>query len=160
VSELRQVCASESDTEALGAALARALPVADLLLVVHLCGELGAGKTTLARGLLRQLGHAAAVRSPTYTLFETYQAGGWTVLHADLYRLRDPEELENLGLRDFALPGHLWLVEWPDKGGQLLPPADLQVQLTVTGATHAAAVRALSAAGTRWLAGLEQRASN
>ena len=150
----RRICVTESDTEALGAALARALPAADVLLVAYLQGDLGAGKTTLVRGLLRQLGHEDAVRSPTYTLFETYQAAGWGVLHADLYRLRDPEELENLGLRDFATPGHLWLVEWPDKGGELLPPADLRVDLGVTDVAHVAEIHGLSGVGVRWLAGI------
>lgn len=150
----RRVCSSAEATEALGASLAGALPATHPLLVAYLHGDLGAGKTTLARGLLQQLGHAGAVRSPTYTLFETYEVGGWTVLHADLYRLHDPQELENLGLRDFANPGHLWLLEWPEKGGGLLPPADLKVELTVVGADHIATLQSLSESGAQWLQGL------
>ena len=143
------------DTEALGAALARALPPGTPLRVVYLYGDLGAGKTTLVRGLLQQLGHAGAVRSPTYTLFETYQMGAVTVLHADLYRLRDPDELEALGLRDFAVPGYLWLVEWPQRGGELLPAADLRLDLTVTAAGHGVELHDLTPAGTQWLSKVE-----
>ncbi len=151
---LRRVARTPEDTEALGAALARLLPDTDNTLVVHLHGDLGAGKTTLVRGLLQQLGHPGAVRSPTYTLFEIYDVGGHTVLHADLYRLLDPEELENLGLRDFTGPGHLWLVEWPEKGGALLPAADLRLDLAVSGEGHVIELRGESGPGASWLAGL------
>ena len=151
---LRRVTRTAEETEALGAALACALPAGDPLLVAHLHGDLGAGKTTLVRGLLRQLGHAGAVRSPTYTLFEIYEVGGHTVLHADLYRLQDPDELENLGLRDFAVPGWVWLVEWPQKGGERLPAADLRLDLSVIDAGHVIEQRGKTPAGERWLSGL------
>ena len=100
---------TENETEALGARLARARPAGAELAVLFLQGDLGSGKTTLARGLLRALGVRAAVRSPTYTLIELYPLDGLTVVHADLYRLQDPGELEGLGLRDGRRPHHLWL---------------------------------------------------
>ena len=100
------------ETEGLGAELAKARPGRDDLFgVVYLTGDLGAGKTTFARGFLRALGVAGAVRSPTYTLVEIYQTGTLTALHLDLYRLSDPAELDNLGLREWARSGHLWLID-------------------------------------------------
>ncbi len=105
------------ETEDFGARLASTRPGGDdTLSVVYLAGDLGAGKTTLTRGLLRSLAVTGAVRSPTYTLVEIYEIGALTVLHLDLYRLRDPSELDNLGLREWATGGHLWLVEWPERG--------------------------------------------
>lgn len=95
-------------TEALGARLARMAPEQ---LVIYLHGDLGAGKTTLVRGLLRELGHQGPVPSPTYTLLEPYELGGRTVLHLDLYRLADPEELDYLGLRDYLDQPLLMVVE-------------------------------------------------
>ena len=121
--------ADAEQTAALGAALARALR-AQPGAMIHLQGDLGAGKTTLARGLLQALGVVGRVRSPTYTLMEPYELPGRTALHMDLYRLADPLELQNLGLADYPAERTLWLVEWPDKGGALLPPADLQLSLS------------------------------
>lgn len=121
--------ADERATRALGAALAETVPAG----VVCLYGELGAGKTTLVRGLLRHLGHAGAVRSPTYTLVETYEPDGRRVHHLDLYRLGDPEELEFIGLRDLLQPADLVLVEWPERGEGVLPAPVLSVTLSHTG---------------------------
>lgn len=117
---------SGEQTEALGAALLGTAPGIDApCRVVTLSGELGAGKSTFARGVLRSLGITGPIKSPSYTLMETYDLPAIQVLHLDLYRLRDPEELENLGLSDFHRPGHLWLVEWPERGAGRLPPPDL-----------------------------------
>lgn len=123
---------SAEETAALGAAIASALgdrPGA----VVFLRGPLGAGKTTLARGLLRALGVRGAIRSPTYTLLEPYELPGRMLVHLDLYRLADPRELEPLGLRDYPPERCWWLIEWPERAAARLPPAELTVDLSHEG---------------------------
>lgn len=145
--------ATPEQTEACGGRLARALPAnAPGMLQMQLHGDLGAGKTTLARGFLRALGHAGAVRSPTYTLVETYALGAITVVHADLYRLQDPDEFESLGLRDLAGAGHVWLIEWPERGGHWLPPADVEVTLAAHPTFHSIDFHVTNSAGAQWLA--------
>ena len=138
-------------TAALGARLARHLPERA---VVHLHGDLGAGKSTLARALLRALGVSGTIRSPTYTLVEQYplQDGG-TALHLDLYRIGDPGELEFLGLDGGAPDGdvRLWLVEWPERGQGALPPADLDIELTVEGGGRRCVLRPNTATGHGWM---------
>jgi tRNA threonylcarbamoyladenosine biosynthesis protein TsaE len=134
-------------TARLGAALAATQPVQA---VVLLHGDLGAGKSTLARAWLRALGVEGAIRSPTYTLVEHYPlpAGG-KGLHLDLYRIGDARELDFLGLDDAGAT--LWLVEWPERGRGALPPADLEVRLAVDGAGRRSALVPLSAIGQAWL---------
>src|SRR2546423_3589475 len=123
---MRTHARTAQDTEDFGGRLATSRPPKDTALaVLYLTGELGAGKTTFARGFLHALGVAEAVPSPTYTLLELYPAGALTVVHVDLYRVRDAAELESLGLREWARSGHLWLIEWPERGGARPPPADL-----------------------------------
>jgi tRNA threonylcarbamoyladenosine biosynthesis protein TsaE len=156
---LRELTHTAAATEALGARLARALPLSGLAAqaaVLYLCGDLGAGKTTLARGFLHALGWTGPVRSPTYTLLETYALTGaaapLTAVHLDLYRLAAPEETEMLGLRELARPQHVWLVEWPERAtGAALAPADLQAQLTVRPEAHEVNVTAASPFGQTWL---------
>ena len=97
--------------------------------VVFLDGDLGAGKTTLARGILRGLNYAGAVTSPTYTLVERYDAGGRAVYHFDLYRLEGPAELEATGLRDWLDGEAIILIEWPERGGDALPAPDIRVDI-------------------------------
>jgi tRNA threonylcarbamoyladenosine biosynthesis protein TsaE len=136
--------ADAAATEALGAQLARCLPAGGVL---FLRGELGAGKTTLVRGLLRALGHAGIVKSPTYTLVEPYETAQGPVYHFDLYRLADAEELEFMGARDFFGPESRCLLEWPERGAGFLPPADVTVALTTVGAGRRAVVEAGGARG-------------
>lgn len=94
-------------------------------LVIYLRGDLGAGKTTFARAYIHALGYTGYVKSPSYGLLETYLAGGQKVLHLDLYRIEDPEELEYLAIRDLFGPDSVLLVEWPDRGERYLPKPDL-----------------------------------
>jgi tRNA threonylcarbamoyladenosine biosynthesis protein TsaE len=151
---VRQIARSAQDTEEWGARLARARPAVPELAVVFLTGELGAGKTTLVRGFLRAQGITAAVRSPTYTLVELYRCGELGVLHADLFRLRDPGELEALGLREWAQSGYLWLIEWPERGHGHLPPPDLTLSFRVLNEAHAIDIQTHSILGERWLGNL------
>jgi tRNA threonylcarbamoyladenosine biosynthesis protein TsaE len=118
-------------TRAAGRAIAQDLlklsDAAPLIITLH--GDLGAGKTTLVGGLLNALGHVGSVRSPTYTLIEPYELAGYQVYHLDLYRLTDPSQLEELGVRDLLLPGAVLLVEWPERAAALLEQANLQIHL-------------------------------
>src|ERR1700729_401120 len=135
-------------TEALGRALAQSFPGAGAVAgsgsgsgegaVVHLRGELGSGKTTCARSLLHALGVMAPVRSPTYTLVDTYSLAALTCVHVDLYRVQTTTEVEELGLRDMTGAGHLMLIEWPEKGGVAVPPPDLVLQLAYKGDARSA----------------------
>jgi tRNA threonylcarbamoyladenosine biosynthesis protein TsaE len=143
-----------SATEALGQALARSFPDPHPGAVLYLRGELGAGKTTCVRSLLRALGVTGLVRSPTYTLVETYHLAALTCVHVDLYRLQSLTEVDELGLRDLTGPGSLLMVEWPEKGGAALPPADLNVTLQYAGASRQAGLRATTRLGTEWLGNL------
>ncbi|HEV2701705.1 MAG TPA: tRNA (adenosine(37)-N6)-threonylcarbamoyltransferase complex ATPase subunit type 1 TsaE [Steroidobacteraceae bacterium] len=146
------VATTAEATAACGARLARALPAGHpQALQLHLQGDLGAGKTTLARGFLQALGYSGVVRSPTYTLVETYALGAVTVVHADLYRLLDADEFEGLGLRDLAQGGHVWLIEWPQRAGRWLPAADINVTLQAQAAFHSIELVAPTAVGAQWL---------
>ncbi|MDH5834034.1 tRNA (adenosine(37)-N6)-threonylcarbamoyltransferase complex ATPase subunit type 1 TsaE [Luteimonas kalidii] len=140
----------EPATRRLAAALAQSAPARA---VVHLHGDLGAGKSTLARAWLRTLGVTGTVRSPTYTLVERYPlARGGEALHLDLYRIGDAAELEFLGLDEAEAA--LWLVEWPERGASALPPPDLDVHLGFEGTGRAARLSASTPTGTAWLATL------
>ena len=133
----RQLTLVDPDaTERFGRALGRVLGQVldhptESGLTLWLQGELGAGKTSMARAILRGLGHTGRVPSPTYTLIEPYELDCGRVFHVDLYRLQSPDEADGLGLAELPGPGELLLVEWPERGGDRLPPADLQLQLAV-----------------------------
>lgn len=142
---------SAAATEALGARLAiRIIPGS----ILYLRGDLGAGKTTLVRGLLHALGHRGTVKSPTYTLVEPYQIGDWRLFHWDLYRLADPEELEFLGLRDQLDGQATLLIEWPERGQGELPAADVEIALSYAGESRACRLTAPSSVGQAMLADL------
>lgn len=127
--------------------------------VLHLRGDLGAGKTTCARSLLRALGVSGTIRSPTYTLVETYELGSLACVHVDLYRLAGEALVEELGLRDLPEAHGLLLIEWPEKGAGAVPPADLGLWLDYAPAGRSARVVAYSDRGRAWLANLHIDAS-
>ncbi|MEE2729817.1 MAG: tRNA (adenosine(37)-N6)-threonylcarbamoyltransferase complex ATPase subunit type 1 TsaE [Pseudomonadota bacterium] len=141
----------ESHTLQLGQQLAAALAGGGVL---YLQGDLGAGKTTLSRGIIQALGHSGAVKSPTYTLVEPYELGGLRLYHFDLYRLADPEELEFIGIRDYFDPGTVCLIEWPDRGADRIPPPDLILTLEKVGRGRSATLSACSESGQTMLGAL------
>lgn len=151
---LRLTLADAAATDALGARLAASRPARA---IVHLIGDLGAGKSTLARALLRALGVQGTIRSPTYTLIERYPLpDGGEAAHLDLYRLGDAAELDFLGIDELEANAALWLVEWPSRGAGRLPPADLALHLGFAGSGREVHLQALSPAGWAWLAGLSR----
>lgn len=121
-----QLIEDETAMLALGAQLARRFPQGGVIL---LQGDLGAGKTTLVRGLLQELGHQGNVKSPTYTLVEPYHIQGRDIYHFDLYRLADPEELEYMGIRDYLRADSLCLIEWPEKAAEFLSHYNLRIEI-------------------------------
>jgi tRNA threonylcarbamoyladenosine biosynthesis protein TsaE len=144
IHHLRLHLADAPATEQLGAALAACLPQAGL---VSLAGPLGAGKTTLTRGVLRALGHAGRVRSPSYSLLERYELGARCVLHLDVYRIGDPAELEYLGLREQMDARTLLLVEWAERAGSALPLALLHIALDYDGSGRSVSLAASGPSG-------------
>lgn len=151
MSELELFAADEEAMLALGARIAE---VTGGVGVIYLHGDLGAGKTTLSRGIIRGLGHVGAVKSPTFTLVEPYELGAVRAFHFDLYRLVDPEELEFLGIRDYFEGDTLCLVEWPERGAGVLPKADLDITISSHGAGRALRMQAQGARGNTWCAAL------
>lgn len=133
---LRFTALDQSEVESLGTALGQALAPG---LVVYLSGELGAGKTTLARAMLRARAPQLRVKSPTYSLLERYALGALVVAHLDLYRIADADEVAVLGLRDLIAEGAVLLIEWPERGAGVLPAPDWRICLT-----HADSRRELS----------------
>ncbi len=125
--------------------------------VIHLHGELGAGKTTLARGILRGCGFDGPVKSPTYTLVEPYELRRGRIYHFDLYRLSDPGEVEFLGAEDYFSGGSLCIFEWARRGGEAIPPADLEIELRGTGARREFECLARSANGLEMVKKLREK---
>lgn len=150
--ELELTLPDSAATEALGAALARSFPgAADVPAALYLEGDLGAGKTTCVRSMLRTFGVSGLIRSPTYTLIETYPLEALTCVHIDLYRLRGPIEADELGLRDFLTAGFLLMVEWPEKGAEVLPIADLEARLNYLDDGRLCRLRAQTSRGMAWM---------
>jgi len=148
--------ADEAATLRLGAALAAQARGG---LVLYLQGELGSGKTTLARGLIRALGHAGRVKSPSYPLVELYELSRLNCYHFDFYRFKDDSEWLSSGFRDYFGPQALCIVEWPERALGRVAPADLAVTLEIAPPGRRARLRADSAAGEAWLASALQRYS-
>jgi len=140
--------ADEAATLRLGAELAEWMAPGRAL---HLRGDLGSGKTTLVRGLLRALGHAGRVKSPTYTLVELYSVSSLNLYHFDFYRFKDRAEWLNSGFRDYFNPDSACIVEWPEKAGDLLAPPDLDLLLEFDGEGRRASAAAHSEPGRSWL---------
>lgn len=154
------VAAADAEaTTAVGTALAAALPAGADGLLVTLAGELGAGKTTLARAMLRRWGVTGTVRSPTYTLVEPYECDGRTVLHFDLYRLVGPAELEALGYRELRAGSALSLLEWPERGGDAVGPPDIACEIAWQGDGRRLEFAAGSDTGRAWLAAFQAHPS-
>lgn len=143
----------DAATQALGARLARVLVPG---LSVWLSGDLGAGKTTLTRGLLRELGYGGRVKSPTYTLVELYPFSRFNLYHFDLYRFADPDEWEDAGFRECFNDTSLCLVEWPEKAGGLLPKPDIELCLDIQDEGRTARLRGLTEGGRRCIARLSE----
>ncbi len=169
VTDLELALPDSAATDVLGAALARAFPgtvqpdgaqgggAQGGAALLYLRGELGAGKTTCVRAFLRACGVTALVRSPSYTLVETYRLAttpALTCVHVDLYRLEGSAQVDELGLRDFLSQGHLLLIEWPDRGAGALPEPDLELALEFDASGRKARLRACTASGARWLRNL------
>ncbi|MBA3695858.1 MAG: tRNA (adenosine(37)-N6)-threonylcarbamoyltransferase complex ATPase subunit type 1 TsaE [Methylotenera sp.] len=140
--------ANEAETLEFGAALAKALQPG---LIIYLHGNLGAGKTTLVRGLLHAAGHGGKVKSPTYTLVEPYTVAGYNVYHFDLYRFTDDEEWEAAGFRDYFNPQSVCIIEWPEKAENVLPVPDIDISFTIQASGRNVSLTAHSVPGQRYL---------
>ncbi|HSI44204.1 MAG TPA: tRNA (adenosine(37)-N6)-threonylcarbamoyltransferase complex ATPase subunit type 1 TsaE [Methylotenera sp.] len=140
--------ADEAATLDFGGALAKALQPG---LIMYLHGNLGAGKTTLVRGLLHAAGHPGKVKSPTYTLVEPYLLGAYNIYHFDLYRFTDDEEWEAAGFRDYFNPQSVCIIEWPEKAENVLPVPDVNITFTIKESGRTVRLYAHSESGQRYL---------
>ncbi|MNF27141.1 tRNA threonylcarbamoyladenosine biosynthesis protein TsaE [compost metagenome] len=151
MSEVTLYLADEQAMSDFGARIARVTQGHGL---IFLEGNLGMGKTTLSRGIIRGLGHVGAVKSPTFTLVEPYEIGDIRAFHFDLYRLVDPEELEFLGIRDYFEDDALCLIEWPDKGAGFLPKPDLTITISPQDSGRSLKILSQGSRGEAWCAAL------
>ncbi|MGR9108967.1 MAG: tRNA (adenosine(37)-N6)-threonylcarbamoyltransferase complex ATPase subunit type 1 TsaE [Gammaproteobacteria bacterium] len=145
---MKRVLRDEVETLELGAKMFRMMSEP---LRIYLSGELGSGKTTLVRGFLRGAGYLGPVRSPTFTLVEEYALSKWKLVHFDLYRLADPEELEWIGIRDYLEGPCVWFVEWPERGLGSLPVPDLSIDFSQHGEGRYVCFEAQSDAGRNFI---------
>ena len=122
--------------------------------VLHLRGELGAGKTTLVRGLLHALGYPGRVKSPTYAVVEPYTLSRLDLYHFDFFRFQDRSEWVGSGFRDYFSPETACIVEWPERAGDLLAPPDVEIRLEIAGEARRALLESCTAAGASWLSSL------
>jgi tRNA threonylcarbamoyladenosine biosynthesis protein TsaE len=140
-----------------GAQLATAIGKIDAPLLMLLNGDLGAGKTTISRGLLQGLGHQGAVKSPTYTLVEPYELDIGVVYHFDLYRLIDSEELEHIGFSDYLSEAKLCIIEWPENGGSYIPQPDISIDIGVYQSGRRLTLNSATESGNRCINLLQQK---
>ena len=147
----------ESKMVDFGAQLAAAIGKIDSPLLILLNGDLGAGKTTISRGILQGLGHQGAVKSPTYTLVEPYQLAIGKIYHFDLYRLIDPEELEHIGFSDYLSEAKLCIIQWPENGGSYIPLPDLSIGIQLNGSGRQVTLDSSTESGKQCINLLQQQ---
>ncbi|MDB2650212.1 tRNA (adenosine(37)-N6)-threonylcarbamoyltransferase complex ATPase subunit type 1 TsaE [Porticoccaceae bacterium] len=149
INQMQILLEDEQKMQAFGEKIAQVIGQINAPLLILLNGDLGAGKTTLSRGILYGLGHRGSVKSPTYTLVEPYDLEIGKVFHFDLYRLVDPEELYDIGFNDYLTESQLCMIEWPDKGGSLLPKADISLQINSNGTGRQVILTAQTSLGSQ-----------
>jgi tRNA threonylcarbamoyladenosine biosynthesis protein TsaE len=149
INQMQILLEDEQKMQVFGEKIAQVIGQINAPLLILLNGDLGAGKTTLSRGILKGLGHRGAVKSPTYTLVEPYDLEVGKVFHFDLYRLVDPEELYDIGFNDYLSESQLCMIEWPDKGGSLLPKADISLQINSNGTGRQVILTAQTSLGSQ-----------
>ena len=147
----------ESKMVNFGAQLAAAIGKIDSPLLILLNGDLGAGKTTISRGILQGLGHQGSVKSPTYTLVEPYELDIGMVYHFDLYRLIDPDELEHIGFSDYLSEAKLCIIEWPENGGSYIPQPDVFIDISVYQSGRHVTLNSATESGNRCINVLQQK---
>lgn len=149
INQMQILLEDEQKMQVFGEKIAQVIGQINAPLLILLNGDLGAGKTTLSRGILNGLGHRGSVKSPTYTLVEPYDLAIGKVFHFDLYRLVDPEELYDIGFNDYLSESQLCMIEWPDKGGSLLPKADISLQINTNGTGRQVILTAQTSLGSQ-----------
>jgi tRNA threonylcarbamoyladenosine biosynthesis protein TsaE len=150
--QMTRFLAAEADTLALGVALAQGLRPG---MVIYLSGDLGAGKTTLARGVLRGLGITERVKSPTFTLLELYTISSLYLYHFDFYRFNRSDDWADAGFREYFNSESVCLVEWPEKAGGQLPAPDVKIEMEVDGSGRSVTISAHTEAGNNCLKRLQ-----
>ena len=149
INQMQILLEDEQKMQVFGEKIAQVIGQINAPLLILLNGDLGAGKTTLSRGILNGLGHRGSVKSPTYTLVEPYDLEVGKVFHFDLYRLVDPEELYDIGFNDYLSESQLCMIEWTDKGGRLLPKADISMQINSNGTGRQVILMAQTSLGSQ-----------